>query len=173
MFLIFALPRSRTAWLANALSHGGSVCHHDLSVEGVEAVLKTVRGDVGDSDTGLVHLIPFLGLLKQAPAVVIHRDPNDVADSMHRIGFPNTRMRMREQAQILRTLEMQWDGPVLHVEYEHIDRSGAAIWRHCIGGGFDAHRWERLCRLKVEVLLDRERERYERITGEKFPTYRA
>lgn len=172
MYLIFALPRSRTTWLANAMTHGTSVCHHDLSVDHDVAKVLLATG-CGDADTGIVHLLHRLGPVKHVPAVVIHRNPGDVADSMQKLGFPGERQRLYEQAQALRTLEMRWDGPVLHVEYDDIDKRGSDIWTHCVGTGFDSQRWGRLCNMKVEAILDRERERYERSRSEKFTTYRT
>lgn len=160
-FLVFALPRSRTLWLSNALTYGPAVCHHDLCVYGVAELERVITSGtcVGVADTGIIILLEQMRF-QIYPAVAVHRDPAEVYASLRRLGVETTLESLTERAQKLRELERYWEGPVLHVEYEDVDRSGERIWNHCIGEGFDSQRWERLCDMKVEVFIDRELEKF-------------
>lgn len=69
-FLIYAMPRSRTAWLSRLLTQGDSVCLHDLSLSCLSADARSADPDlmavlmedqvtsdircVGNSDSGLL-----------------------------------------------------------------------------------------------------------------------
>ena len=63
-FLIFGRPRSRTAWMANFLSHGSySTCFHEGLADSAGSFMHlkrrmrdcTITGFVGNADTGMIH----------------------------------------------------------------------------------------------------------------------
>lgn len=61
-FLVFGRPRSRTAWVANFLTHTPhSFCHHEAmadSINPIELLGRLRQGDaeaIGNSDTGMIH----------------------------------------------------------------------------------------------------------------------
>lgn len=101
-FIICALPRSRTCWLANFLSNGRIQCAHDLCAE--EATPAAIARRLlarefpelpegmpvfsGVADTGAaLFLEELLRLMPQARLVVVLRDPAEVMEEMARLGF--------------------------------------------------------------------------------------
>lgn len=82
-FLIYTLPRSGSAWLANFLSHGDMFCYHDPSATlGYNTVTYPREAVItGAVDTGAV-----LGLMYPIPkkVAVLHRDFKAIKQSFLR-----------------------------------------------------------------------------------------
>lgn len=86
-FLIYALPRSRTKWLARFLSFGECLCHHDLSlrVADIGAALKATDARiVGNSDSGML-LNPVAPVMGKILCVI--RPLGEVMDSLAACGL--------------------------------------------------------------------------------------
>lgn len=166
MFWILALPRSRTAWLANLLTHGKSFCFHDgLRGAGTwdqyvaRLKMKHAQGYqyVGDSDSGLLFFQDQLKEIRgQSPLVIIRRDPNDVRRSLSRMAID--RSHAVEQVQEL--MERAWTNlaPDLvldyaDLEYEDACRSIAAICTPSVP--WDPDRWAMLDMLRVTIDEDK------------------
>jgi hypothetical protein len=79
-FSIFALPRSRTAWLSNWLTTDNSICLHEFSngaKDGLWDFIQSIESDfVGISEPGIEALdyIPS-DVLMTFPMVIIKQDP--------------------------------------------------------------------------------------------------
>ena len=88
-FVIFALPRSRTAWLSHFLSYGGWLCGHDEArhMRGLGDVKAWfAQPNTGTVETAIAHwwrLLPSLA--PHAKVVVIRRPVAEVVDSLMRI----------------------------------------------------------------------------------------
>lgn len=87
-FFIVALPRSRTAWLANLFNTESVFCYHDVLAAHTGEGLKTLLGGtlyreyVGVADTSPVHAIGLKHLFPESRIVVVKRDPLEVLESM-------------------------------------------------------------------------------------------
>ncbi len=86
-FLIFAPPRSRTAWLANFLTYDNSYCYHEAlaMVTKMEELKNMKRGTkvTGNSDSGLFMLAEdMLKLLPDAKVVLVKRDKEGIQKSL-------------------------------------------------------------------------------------------
>lgn len=95
-FFICALPRSRTAWLANLLTYGDSFCFHEPAV-GLASFTElrrlfesTGRGVVGSADCGNAWIVD--GLAREFPDsrfVVVRRPLQEVRQGMLEMGLPD------------------------------------------------------------------------------------
>jgi hypothetical protein len=94
MYFIIALPRSGTAWLANFLTWGDSFCYHEgvYEQDDFSEYTAMLEGNpakhVGDCDTGLTLLLPWLyKTYPNAKYVFIQRDIEDIKRSAIKAGF--------------------------------------------------------------------------------------
>src|SRR5665213_2297771 len=94
-FIIYALPRSRTAWLSTFLTYRDWKCHHEplvfmRKIEDIVAFFWRHNSGMAESAAGpgwrLIHHY-FPGIR----AVVIHRPIEDVIGSMMRLEVPGFR----------------------------------------------------------------------------------
>jgi hypothetical protein len=90
-FFILALPRSRTAWLANLFTTGEVFCFHDASRMVQYDLPSVLRHSpetatyVGDSDNGLALFPHALKDFPNAPIVVVERDAAEVRASLGKL----------------------------------------------------------------------------------------
>lgn len=155
-FLIFALPRSRTAWLAAFLSYGPWRCHHEpaitmRSIADVENFFRVRQ--TGAAETGaslgwrlLEHHVPELR------RVVIRRPVDEVVASMMKVDVGGVatydeevlRTAMQRGDRALAELSTRQD--VLTVDFKDLDREDAcaAIFEHCLPYKFSRAWWESL-----------------------------
>lgn len=155
-FVIFSLPRSRSAWLAAWLGAvSGEAIGHDLAVETdtvdgwLEIVFRRVRGTC---ETGAVEVWPILRQsIPQCRIVVVARDVAYVADSLTRAGVPVDWEMLERRARSLRDLSEQSD--VLAVNFDDMrnPRVCALIQEYCLGTPFDWATWDRMDRINVQI----------------------
>lgn len=155
-FIIYALPRSRTAWLANFLSYKEYKCHHEQAIfmrnmDNVKEFFS--RPFIGSSETAAApgrKLI--LSVVPNMKEVVILRPVNEVVDSMMNVDVGGVASYDREKLQkgmeygdrILRKIAK--DPNVLTISYADLDKQEtcAAIFEHCLPYKFDKSWWESL-----------------------------
>ena len=136
-FLIYAMPRSGSAWLANFLTSDGLVCHHDplgrMSFEQANTLDAAI-------DTG-AYLFP--GKLQAECHYALVRRVGDSNRSLMRIGLPP----LAEYPQLA----------VPTFFYERLFDIGYLedLWAQIRGPGFDAERARMLIDLNVQHRLDR------------------
>lgn len=152
-FLIYALPRSRTAWMSNYLTYGGWTCHHDRSItlanfDDAVRMLRTPR--TGSAETAAA---PAWHLLHEAiadlRAVVVKRPVDQVLASMRRlegagIGRYDFARLERTFNHLDRCLDRIARQPgVLRLDYHELDRedAGRRLFEHCLPFAFDRDWW--------------------------------
>jgi hypothetical protein len=149
-FIIYALPRSRTAWLSAFLTYGEWKCHHEQAVtmRSFDDVRKFFsQPNVGTVETGASpgwHLIH--ALVPDIKAVVIHRPVDDVIKSVRELDisqvgvydFERLRRNLEHMARNLRRLAARPD--VLSVEFDNLstEATARAVFEHCM-----PYRWDR------------------------------
>lgn len=140
-FLILAMPRSGSAWLANFLTYGDCFCYHDPMAEG-SLELPRPTPIVGAVDTGLWNLP------KQVPAVPrlfgLRREPRRVSRSLRQLDLPADVdfQLFREMTRDLVTFEYE---RLFEVEYL------AGVWRTIVGSApFPVERARRLISMNVQ-----------------------
>jgi hypothetical protein len=160
-FVVFALPRSRTAWLARALSVGPWMCGHEQlrhcrSLDDVSAWL-------GQPYAGTVETVgaPYWRLLAQmAPAarvVVLRRPVPEVVASLMKFGLfdePALTVAMTRMDAKLRQIAARWPG-ALSVSFADLDdeASVSRLVEHCTGNPLDHDWWETISPVNVQVNL--------------------
>jgi hypothetical protein len=174
-FFIFALPRSRTSWLANFLTHGPSFCHHDAlnrcsKVEDLKTVLSSPSAlrHIGDSDSALPLFAPQLvEQFPEAKAVFILRRRNEALAShlsyIERQPIPGapavTPQQVAEQFEVLEealdNAMTKWTGQSRILGFDALEGSVGCqlIWDFLIPDEpFDLARWQLLHKLRVEPI---------------------
>lgn len=152
-FIIYALPRSRTAWLAELLTYGDVTCHHEMALRmrtpgDVREFLA--RPNTGTAETAAApgwrlidHYVPGI------PKVVIRRNRDDVLAAMlalaRKDGFAyNERPLARLLVYLDRLLdEIERQDNTLTVDFADLDDEGACrgIFEHCLPYRFDRPWW--------------------------------
>lgn len=167
-FLVFARPRSRTAWLANFLSTSGTFCLHEPLAEAAtleeldRALQRPFRfgADVhriGIADTSLIHA-PERALEAFPGALVLFllSDGKAWHRFARRHGFPAELVELVDQAYDRAAARLV--GRAHFFEAVDLTESGIvarAVWSHASGGkAFPNERWRMLRRLNVQVDAD-------------------
>jgi hypothetical protein len=131
MYFIVSLPRCGTAWLANFLTWRDSFCYHEgvYGYDDFNDYLNMMDNNttehVGDCDTGLTLLLPWLyKTYPNAKYVFIQRDIEDIKKSLIRIGLSTGVLK-----EALR--RMDWGLQVMNplvVQFENLFTDTRRIW---------------------------------------------
>jgi len=161
-YVIFALPRSMTAWLSRFLSYGDWVCGHDeirymRSFDDVNAWLS--QPCTGTIETAGA---TWWRLVKPGMKVVTIRRPvADVVDSLMRIpGCVFDRDELtREMIRLDRKLdqiEARIPG-VLSIPFDDLKTEGAcaAVFEHCLPYAHDSAYWHALAPINIQIDMPR------------------
>ncbi len=161
-FVIFALPRSRTAWLARFLTYGETVCGHDelrhmRTLGDVEAWFT--QPNIGMAETAGAPWWRLLGhYAPTARVVVVRRHLDEVHDSLMRID--GVRFDPDAILKILVRLDRKLDQiearlSVLSVRFDDLQNEDicAAIFEHCLPYRHDHEHWARLDQTNVQADL--------------------
>lgn len=172
-FFVTGLPRSRTAWMANFLTHPPvAFCYHDLLR--VDPALKRLHAPgakfVGDSDSALV-LEPMRWVQKFPDArwVLINRPVSDCFESFSKWfsgkrvypGTPPDRGALARLFTLCARLVDQAEKVlpnVLIVDFESLDEEETIrrVWSWCLPGvDFPLERWRMLNTFQVNVMPEK------------------
>lgn len=160
-FIIFGLPRSRTAWLAQFLSYGGKFnVGHDTAVECgslADFFAPFENGLDGTVETGAMlgwrvirHAMP------KAKMIVVRRAVDQVAESLQRHGVPVVEGELDRRAAMLD--ELSAAPGVETVSYDDLGSSNGAcetacgVMRECLGFA-DAVWWRDMHSKNVQIDL--------------------
>lgn len=158
-FVVFATPRSRTAWLSRFLSYGGWHCGHDELPK--QRSLEDVASWFSQPLTGTVETsaAPWWRLVRQmapnARVVVLRRPIPEILDSFDRLGCGFVRDTMARE---LRKVERKLDQivarvpNVLEVQYADLQREDvcAKVFEHCLGVPHNPDWWRHLAPLNIQ-----------------------
>lgn len=148
-FVVFSLPRSRSAWLSTFLGAGHDVGAECTTPEGFAGKVASLGGSC---ETGAAFAWPVIrDLMPDAKFVVVLRDPGPVANSLARFGLTGylaEMMRRREHLERIAELP-----GVLTVQFDDLSQPDTceAIWDHCMDDKFDPAWFERLNAVNVQV----------------------
>lgn len=150
-FIVYALPRSRTAWLSAFLTYRDWTCHHEAAIQMrsvVDAVSFLRCPNTGTAETAaaqgfkiIQHHIPDIR------SVVIRRPVDDVVDAMLNVDVSGVatydrRLLQRNMEHGARCLDRITGALV--VNYADLEREDvcAAVFEHCLPYRFDRKWWE-------------------------------
>jgi len=147
-FVVFSLPRSRSAWLAWWLSRvaSGAPIGHDTAIEAasvddwLETVFRRVRGTC---ETGAVEAWPILRrAVPDCRIAVVLRPVQAVADSLAAAGAPADCEALWRRSEALVALARQ--PGVLTLPYEALSdpRACCDLQEHCLDIPFDWPAWK-------------------------------
>ncbi len=155
-FAIFALPRSRTAWLSAWMTHGDLVCVHDPMI-GMESVGDLVAllddPNTGIVDTAMSFAAPIVRKLRPATKIaVVVRDIEEVRQSLIDCGLGPYGDGVLEQLNESLSAVSAMDG-VLTIRYDDLSDEAVArsLWEFCIGEGFDPGRFKDFCDKDIQI----------------------
>jgi GNAT superfamily N-acetyltransferase len=159
-FVVFSMPRSRTAWLSRWLALVASApVGHDLAIEcdsidqWLECVFRRFRGTC---ETGAVEAWPILRrAIPDCRIITVHRPLEAVCASLAAAGYVPPRDDLERREAALRELAGQ-DG-VLPVPFDALDdpRCCAVLQEHALSMPFNWPAWRGAADVNVQV--DRER----------------
>lgn len=123
-FIIYSLPRSRTAWLSKFLS-----CGHDLAIysDNFESLVNNIKANNGTVETGAME--GFEALSKALPnykKIVIRRSTEEVIKSLNKLNFGYFENEIVEKAALLDKISVQPN--VITVKYEDLNSPNCCQW---------------------------------------------
>jgi GNAT superfamily N-acetyltransferase len=155
-FVVFGLPRSRTAWLAAWLGLvSGAPVAHDAAIESdtidgwLETVFRRVRGTC---ETGAVEAWPILRrAIPECRIVTVQRDVEAVARSLTDAGAVPPMDDLYRRAEALGVLALQ--PGVLSVTFADLadPRVCALVQEHCLGVPFNWQAWCEMAPRNVQL----------------------
>jgi hypothetical protein len=158
-FIVYSLPRSRSAWIARFLSYGGRRCGHDLATEcgSLDEFEGHLRGGAyaGTAETGA--MIGWRALrrrLPEAKIAVIRRPVHEVFASL-------ARFNVGPELEIVKQLierdamldELARVPGVKSIAFSHLNSIDGcrALFEHCLGEPLDWEWWESLADVNIQV----------------------
>jgi hypothetical protein len=156
-FIIFSLPRSRSAWLARFLSYKNYRCGHDIAPQCTtvkEFVDLLCSGYCGTAETGaIVGWRAILRLLPDVRIVVICRRVQEVFDSLARfgVGSPALMNELIARSAMLDRLSAQPNVRTFSFSELNEIRVCQRLFEFCLGEPFDWEWWESLANVNVQV----------------------
>jgi hypothetical protein len=164
-FMIFALPRSRTAWLAEFLSYGGWKCWHEIAIQmrdfsEVPAFFSREMTGAAETAAGpgwrlMHHHFP------EMRKVVVRRPVSDVVEAIMRMDVGGVATYDRDRlVSIMSRCRRELDAlsavpGVLTVDFDDLKREDvcAAVFEHCLPFAFDRTWWEGLRFRNIQVVM--------------------
>ena len=177
-FIVFSLPRSRSAWIARFLSYGGKRCGHDLATESgsLDEFTGRLGKFFGTAETGAV--VGWRALRKRLPdtkIAIVRRPVPEVYASLARFGLGGSAL-MDELIQRDAMLDQLANVPgVKSFAFAELNRIEACrdLFEYCLDEPFDWEWWESLAGVNVQVdvpqrlrFLEDNRERIETLKAE-------
>ncbi len=166
VIFVVALPRSRTAWLANFLSSDAHAMHEPLSEHGsVEVLARRVDalppGAAVIADTGAAMFIDeILRTFPNARFCVVTREPRDVKRSIRGMGLSLEGFdKVLAAFERAKTAILKSDRSGFWCDSEKLDHDGTvmALWDWMFEGAanFDHERYSMLRDFRVEAIPER------------------
>lgn len=163
-FLVLALPRSRTAWLARFLTYGDFHCAHEQArhVRTLEDVASWLSQDwTGAAETSVARWWRLARRIRPDLRIVTVRRPvEQVVESLMRLDlrgiFAFDRERLtREMERLDRALNRVEDaaGDVLSVGFDDLQDEAACrrVFEHCLPYPYDPLWWEELAPANIQT----------------------
>jgi hypothetical protein len=159
-FVIFALPRSRTAWLSRFLSYGEWSCGHEEIRHA--RTMEDVKSWFAQPCTGTAETAgaPWWRLVQRispdAKIVVVRRRISDVVTSLMNLGLPfNEISLIREMTRLdhkLDQIERRMSN-VLSVQFDDLatEATCAQVFEHCLPYKHDPAWWAAAAAVNVQI----------------------
>ena len=156
-FIVFSLPRSRSAWTARFLSYRGRKCGHDLAPEcgSIDELTAKFNDEyVGTAETGA--MIGWRALRRRLPDArfaVIRRPVQQVYDSLARFGIGSSALMAELTERDAMLDDLSKVRGVRSFTFAQLNGVEACrqLFEHCLGEPFDWEWWKSLAGVNVQV----------------------
>lgn len=151
-FVVFSLPRSRSAWLSVFLSYQGRQIGHDIGIDCRTPAEFIHRIGDGTCETGAAFAWRLVRrALPEARFVVVRRPRAEVVDSLCRFGFGDQTAELTDRDRRLDEIAAQ--PGTLSIDYADLATEGGAAraFEHCLAAPFDPIWRRRLEALNIQV----------------------
>lgn len=153
-FIVYALPRSRTAWLSRFLTYGPWTCGHDVitnihTVAGLKEYFGTPYR--GSAETALVEIHSLMEQwFPDAAVAVVTRPIEEVKQSLAKFSL-RTDGILEQQREMLDQVSAK--PGVLTLDYRDLNglTTVQRLWGHCLDVPFDMEHWQRLRGENIQV----------------------
>lgn len=162
-FIIYSLPRSRTAWLSQFLTYRDWTCHHEQAIH--MRSMEDVRNVFSLENTGFIETAAIAGrhlihsVCPNIRELVILRPVNDVVESFMKLDVSDIatydRVKLKKvmdyEDRMLRNIAKEPN--VLTINFEDLNKEEtcAKIFEHCLPYSFDKAWWESLKEKNIQV----------------------
>lgn len=154
-FVIFCLPRSRSAWLSTFLSYGDYLCAHDLAPhsDSVEDFYQSLTcGIIGTVETGAVIGWPLIRKrLPESRFLVVRRPVGEVMDSFRSVGVEVHAAEIEEKAELLDKLSGVTGVPTIQFKSLASEACCAWVFKYLLGIEHDREWWQSLASKNIEI----------------------
>lgn len=154
-FIVFSLPRSRSAWLTVFLSAPSRLVGHDIGITSGSPgeFIERLRGPLaGTCETGAAFAWPLIKKrLPEARIAVVVRAPAEVCASLARFGFTGIEAEIAERSRQLERISAA--AGVVTIQYQHLTdpQACARLHHHCTGRDMDMAWWRHMDGMNVQV----------------------
>jgi hypothetical protein len=159
-FVVFSLPRSRSAWLSVLLSSPGAICGHDIgpTLRSPEEFGERLNGELaGTCETGAAFAWRQIWqMLPDANFVVIRRDPQAVVRSLDAFGISGQDEEMRTRSAQLDEISAIPGTLTLEADELADEAACAMIYAHCLGRKMPSAWWAHLDHINIQVDMRRQ-----------------
>jgi len=142
-FFILALPRSRTAWLANFMTYGGHFCYHE-GMNGCHTVAQYKEKIAGKGDSSTSAILVQDHFPQSRRLIVLSHPKKAIEYSLRNYGPANYDVFYQ-----IRDLLGASDG--LKVEIDEIDSRIQEIWEYLVDTPFNKERSDMLTTLNIQM----------------------
>lgn len=161
-FVIFSLPRSRSAWLSAFLGAPGRVVGHDIGVtcDSPAAFAWRLQNELaGTCETGAAFAWRLIRrLIPDARFVVVLRPVDEVCASLARFGITGVEDEMAARNQLLHQIARQ--PGTMTIDWSALRFSGSCerVYRFCTGEDMDEAWFKAMEPLNIQVDMGRQLE---------------
>lgn len=156
-FIVFAMPRARSAWLSAFLTYGEWTCIHEMSVafgqiSDLDKILSRPR--TGVCDTQLALCWPeVIGRWPQAKLVVLRRPKAEVVRSCEALGWHGPMLERAVDRLSLALDEVSTLKGVLCTSFQELKHESKArsVFEHCLPCAWDPGWWEHTKDLNIQI----------------------
>lgn len=160
-FVVFSLPRSRSAWLSAFLGAPGRVVGHDLGVtcaSPAEFIWRLRNELAGTCETGAAFAAPLIKhMAPEVRFMTVRRPVSQVCASLARFEIVGVEQEMLDRDEQLDAIERTIPG-VLRVDFADLIRPTvcAQAYQFCTGQVMDGAWWAAMDALNIQVDMARQ-----------------
>lgn len=154
-FIIYALPRSRTAWLSKFLTYGPWKCGHDVVTDyftPADIQCQLVELYFGTVETGMVDGWKLARrLVPHAKIITIHRCAKSVMRSLDAVGVPYSPSQIIERAAKLDEASLMPGAVSFYYDELELESVCRQIFEYCLEMPFDREWWLALRNANIQI----------------------